>query len=102
VGGTKYVVGCVLITALCHGLYSFGQVDKIMVVEGNNVIFQCKALQLVKFENHLNAHEVWITEEVQFVNHKDLVDFHPLGLHEGFGPYTTKNYVILRYRVDCI
>lgn len=95
------MVGCVLIMALGHGICNFGLVDKIMVVE-DIVIFQCKKLKIVKYDDHLKAYQVSLSEELQSIRQKNLVDFHPLGLHEGFGVNNGKNYVTLRYKVDCI
>ena len=99
--GTRYSVGCVLITDLNHGIHTFGLVEKVIVVAQNEVVvFQCKILQLVKHEAHLNACQVCLSEEVIYIKHNNLVDFHPLGLHKGFGCNKTKNFVVLRYRVD--
>ena len=101
VGGTKYVIGCVLIMALDYGICNFGVVDKIMVVE-DIVIFQCIKLKIGKYDDHLKSYQVSLSEEVQFISQTNLVDFHPLALHEGFGVNNSKSYVTLRYKVDCI
>ena len=103
VGGTRYSVGCVLITALHYGIHAFGLVEKIMVVVQNeDVVFQCKIIQVVKHEEHLNACQVCLSEEVKYIKYENLIDFHPLGLHKGFECNKTKSFVVLRYRVDYI
>ena len=51
VGGTKYVIGCVVIVALDYGICKFGVVEKNMVVE-DIVIFQCKKLKIIKYDDH--------------------------------------------------
>ena len=87
----------ILSDGMRYGIHTFGLVEKIMVVAQNEgVVFQCKNLQVVKHEEHLNAYQVCLSEEVKYIKHESLVDFHPLGLHKGFG------FVILRYRVDYI
>lgn len=103
VGGTRYGVGCVLITALHYGIPSFGLVEKILVETQNEiVVFQCKVLQMVKHEEHLSAYQVCLSDEVKNIKYEDLVDFHPLGLHKGFECNSNKSFVVLRYRVDYI
>ena len=98
-----YSVGCVLITALHYGIHTFGLVEKIMVVAQNeDVIFQCKILQVVKHGEHLNACQVCWSEEVRYIKYESLIDFHPLGLHKGFQCNKTKSFVVLRYWVDYI
>lgn len=98
VGGTSNSVGCVLITALHYGIHTFGLVEKIMVENQNeSVVFQCKILQVVKHEEHLNAFQVCLSEEVKYIKHEDLVYFHPLGRHKGFECNSTKSFVVLRY-----
>ena len=74
----------------------------MVVAQNEGVVFQCKNLQVVKHEEHLNAYQVCLSEEVKYIKHESLVDFHPLGLHKGFGCNKTKSFVILCYRVDYI
>ena len=103
VGGTKYNVGCVLITSLHFGNPIFGQLEKIMVeAESGSVLFKCKNLKGIKYEEHLNAYQVSLTEDVKYIWHKDLIDFHPLGIQRGFECNSTKSFVVLRYQVDFI
>ena len=101
VGGTKYVVECVVIMSLDYGICNFGLVDKILVVE-DTVIFQCKKLKIIKYDDHLKSYQVSLSEDLQYISQKKLGDFHPLSLNEGFGVNSCKNYDTLRYKVDCI
>ena len=100
-GGTKYAVECVVIMSLDYGICNFGLVDKILVVE-DTVIFQCKKLKIVKYGDHLKSYQVSLSEDLQYISQKKLVDFHPLSLNEGLGVNSGKNYVTLHYKVNCI
>ena len=81
--------------ALDYGICKFGVVEKNMVVE-DIVIFQCKKLKIIKYDDHQKSYEVSLSEEVQFICQTNLVDFHPLG----FGVNGGKSYVTRRYKVD--
>lgn len=71
-----------------------------MVLAGTTVIFQYKTLKVLKFVQSLNAYEVQRCTDVQFIKYELLQDFHPLGVHSGFGENANKQFVTLRYRVD--
>ena len=82
--GTKYAVGYVIITGLNHGLPTFGKVEKIITT----------------YQERSNAYRVDLVNDIRLIKHEDLIDFHPLGLHKGFGCYGNKLFVVLRYRID--
>ncbi len=97
--GTRYSEGCVIITGLNYGQPIFGQISKILLAMGN-IILQYNTLQVVQYSEHLNAYEVAPCYDVNFIKREDLQDFHPLGIHQGFGNNANKLFVVLRYRVD--
>lgn len=94
-----------VVTDTEHGHPIFGKVDKIMVVNGSMIIFKYKTLHVIQYDAHLNAynvHEEEDEDEVNLIIQEHLVDFHPLGLHKGFGCNSDKKLVVLRYRIDCM
>ena len=99
--GTGYSEGCVIITGLNYGQPTFGKISKVLLAIGN-IIFQYKTLQVLGYSEHLNAYEVIPCDGVHFIKQDDLQDFHPLGIHQGFGNNANKLFVVLRYRVDCL
>ena len=98
--GTKYAVGNVIITGLNHGLPTFGKVEKIITMNGTIVIFKYKTLNVVEYQERSNAYRVDLVNDIRLIKHEDIIDFHPLGLHKGFGCYANKLFVVLRYRID--
>ena len=99
--GTRYAEGCVVITSLTYGQPSFGRMDKVLFVAGI-VVFQYHRLQLVKYSEHLNAYQVLPLCDSHFIKQEDLQDYHPLGIHNGFGQNASKLFVVLRYKVDIL
>ena len=98
--GTRYAKGCVIITGLSYGQPVFGEITKVLLVMGN-IVFMYKALKVMEYSEHLNAYHVKpIFHDLQFIKQDRLQDFHPLGLHAGFGNNANKLFVVLRYRVD--
>lgn len=97
--GTKYCQGCVIVTGLNHGQPTFGELHKVLSIMGM-IIFQYKTLHILEYSHHLNAYHVERHHNVQVIKHEHLQDFHPLGIHHGFGQYANKLCVVLRYRVD--
>ncbi len=99
--GTRYSEGCVIITGLNYGQPTFGKITKVILVLGD-IIFQYRALEVLEYSESVNAYEVISSCDVKFIKQDDLEDFHPLGIHQGFGSNAKKSFVVLRYRVDCV
>ena len=73
-----------------------------MVIDGHLVVFKYKDLPIVQYVEHLNAYNVSIGENVNFIIQDNLVDFHPLGIQKGFNANADKYFVVQRYRIDCM
>ncbi len=65
------------------------------------IVFIYKALKVMEYSEQLNTYHVKpIFHDLQFIKQDRLQDFHPLGLHTGFGNNANKLFVVLRCRVD--
>ena len=105
VKGTKYQTPFALIIDEEDGEIKFGEVFGIEV-EDANVFFEFVPLHTLYFCKHFNAYALArppmdTNRQNYFINHKDILDFHPHGI------YTSQNvlanptllYVVLRYDV---
>lgn len=100
--GTKYCKGHVIVAGIRHATPIFGEINKVLVLDGSEVLLQYAPLRVIQFTTHLNAYEVERGNGMSFIKQSDLEDFHPLGLCRGFGCNSTRFYVILKYNVDCL
>ena len=80
----------------------FGKVENVMVIDHNKVAFKYTSLEVLEYNEHLNSYQVQPTNEVKIILKHNLADFLPLGLYKGFGGNSEKQFVVLRYRVDCM
>ena len=100
--GTKYCKGYAVVAGIRHATPTFGEVNKVLVLNGSEVLLQYTALRVIQFVTHLNAYEVKRQNEMSYIKQSDLEDFHPLGMCKGFGCYASQFYIVLKYNVDCL
>ena len=100
--GTKYCKGSIIITGLSYGNPVLGEVIKIFVSDQGIVVLSYERLELIQYVKHLNAYRVVNSGEVDYIAQDKLIDYHPLGKHNGFGQNASSYFVVLRYRVDCM
>ena len=91
-----------MITGLHHGTPIFGEVQQVLVVDGHIVVLKYQNLRVIEFVSHLNAVRVVTDNEVGYMKQSNLQDFHPVAISKGFGHYSNKYFIVLRYRVDCL
>ena len=78
----------------------FGEVKKVLIVDGRNVVFQYRRLSVIEYVRHVKAYRIIYDDGVNYIKQAQLLDFHPVGIHRGFGCYAAQKYVVLRYAVD--
>ena len=100
--GTKYSKGSIIITGLTYGNPVLGEVIRILISDQGIVVLCYERLDAVDYVKHLNAYRVVSSGEVDFIAQDQLVDYHPVGKHNGFGQSANSYFVVLRYRVDCM
>lgn len=59
----------------------------MLTCDGEMVIFRYKKLHVLGYIQHLNAYKVQIKNEMACMKQNNIQDFHPLGLHRGFGQF---------------
>ena len=100
VHGTRYSKGCIMIVGMEYGTPLFGEVNRVYIIDGRSFTFQYKKLLTSEYVQHLNAYRVVYANDMGYVKQAELQDFHPLGIHKGYGCYSAQLYIVLRYRVD--
>lgn len=100
--GTKYCKGSVVVAGLSYGNPVLGDVTKIYLSDKGIVVFYYERLEILNFEKHLNAYKVVNSGDMVYIAQDKLIDFHPLGKHNGFGQNSASYFVVLRHRVDCM
>ena len=100
--GTKYCKGYVIIAGIRHATPIFGEIDKVLVLDGREVLLKYTALRVIEYECHMNAYKVERGNETSVIKQTDLEDFHPVGMCKGHGCYCNGFYVVLKYNVDCL
>ena len=91
VRGTAYGKNDVIAFTL-DGKQRFGQIRMIRFSLGDVISFQCDLLETVRYEDHIAAYRVKRTGQVVTVEHRSLLDHHPLPLYVdqfvvGYLPY---------------
>ena len=99
--GTKYSKGSAILTGLHYGDPVLGEVVNLFIVNTSAVVTCFKQIQVVDYVTHLNAYRVVSSYEIGYIVQDKMIDFHPLGIHRGFGDNSRNLYVVLRHRVDC-
>lgn len=89
-----------MITKLNHGIPVFGKLERVLVIDGAVVVLQYNTLSIVEYVSHLNAYRVKLCNDTNYIKQEELIDFHPLGIHSGFGCFKNHLLVVLKYRVD--
>ena len=100
--GTKYSKGSIIITSLTYGNPVFGEVMRILISDQGIVMFCYQRLETINYVKHLNAYRVVNSGEAKYIAQDKLIDYHPLGKHNGFGQNASTYSVVLRNRVDCM
>ena len=100
--GTKYSKGSIIITGLSYGNPVLGEVIRMLISDEGIVVLFYERLELVHYVKHLNAYRVVNSGEMDYIAQDKLIDYHPVGKHNGFGQNASSYFVVLHYRVDCM
>jgi hypothetical protein len=100
VNGSRYKIGNVLVLNVVADSPVFGQI-LFIVCAGNKVIFLVQTLQTDHYCDRVHGFEVHLTDEILGINYKDLYDWHPLSIYEGYGSIRNSRYIIPRYEWLC-
>lgn len=98
INGSKYTTNCIVVLAVECDLPVFGQIQ-LIAYAAKNVTFVVQKLHTLTYDTHLHAYEVSGTDELTAVCYHDLVDWHPLSTHVGFGNNRSSEYVVLKYEL---
>ena len=76
------------------GRIQFAEVTDMRICREENdaVMFSCKMMRVLQYDEHVAAYIVDKTQEVVFVKHENLTDYHPLSLYGG--RYIVENYLL--------
>jgi hypothetical protein len=72
----------IVVLQCIHDLPEFGQVKDIVIEEDQRVAFVVNILQTECFNYHYHSYEVTDSGEFRLVRQDQLIDFHPLCLHQ--------------------
>ena len=100
--GTKYQKGSVVLQTVDVSNPIVGEVIKIFIADQRIVLFMVEQLRIIHYVKHLNAYQVVNTGQTKYIAQDKLLDYHPLGKHNGFGENLSKYFVVLHHRVDCM
>lgn len=73
-----------------HGLLQLGKIEEILW-EGDDVVFRCEKLKVVRYDEHVAAYEVKDTEEYTSLLHSH-IHHHPLALYGGI--YVVEHHLL--------
>ena len=82
ISGTEYHTGDILVLQFVNDLPEFGEIKDIVINKDRGAAFIVRVLQTECYNYHYHSYEVTDLESFRIVIQDELVDFHPLCLHE--------------------
>lgn len=101
VNGCKFQPGSIIIVAIKDDMPVFGKVLFIANAE-RKITFVFEKQYTLRYLINLHAYEVSSTDDIMAIDYSQLLDYHPLSLHFGFGKNRQCTYVVPRYEILCL